>query len=121
MGCRTQRPHLGKMMPKPGPSTPSFDRALSFLDVLLTRATPIVESDDTLGRPRQISDDETDMRVQLARTPFDLGHNMARLVPALRHLVAWIGGMDALSPTRVPGYAVRTYSGRPRSSIRFST
>src|SRR3954466_1094570 len=26
------------------------------------------------------------------------------------HLVAWIGGMDALSPTRVPGYAVRTYS-----------
>src|SRR4051795_8187328 len=29
--------------------------------------------------------------------------------------------MDALSPTRVPGYAVRTYSGRPRSSIRFST
>src|SRR3954454_7662024 len=24
-------------------------------------------------------------------------------------------------PTRVPGYAMRTYSGRPRSSIRFST
>src|SRR4051795_11051879 len=38
-----------------------------------------------------------------------------------RHLVAWIGGVDALSPTRVPGHAVRTYSGRPRSSIRFST
>src|SRR3954462_12761102 len=37
------------------------------------------------------------------------------------HLVAWTSGVDALSPTRVPGYAVRTYSGRPSSSIRFST
>jgi hypothetical protein len=27
----------------------------------------------------------------------------------------------ALSPTRVPGHAMRTYSGRPSSSIRFST
>src|SRR3954471_16462855 len=35
--------------------------------------------------------------------------------------VAWIGGVGALSPTRVPGHAVRTYLGRPRSSIRFST
>src|SRR3954452_11404161 len=34
--------------------------------------------------------------------------------------VAWIGGVGALSPTRVPGYARRTYSGRPSSSIRFS-
>src|SRR4051795_7960655 len=37
------------------------------------------------------------------------------------HLVAWIGGTGALSPTRVPGYAMRTYFGRPSSSIRFST
>jgi hypothetical protein len=35
--------------------------------------------------------------------------------------VAWIGGVGALSPTRVPGYAMRTYFGRPSSSIRFST
>lgn len=35
--------------------------------------------------------------------------------------VAWIGGVGALSPTRVPGHAMRTYSGRPSSSIRFST
>ena len=35
--------------------------------------------------------------------------------------VARIGGVDALSPTRVPGHARRTYSGRPRSSMRFST
>src|SRR3954464_10278211 len=44
-----------------------------------------------------------------------------RAIGAHRHLVAWIGGAGALSPTRVPGHAVRTYSGRPRSSIRFST
>src|SRR3954454_1787060 len=44
------------------------------------------------------------------------GHN-----PVYLHLVAWIGGMDALSTTRVPGHAMRTYSGRPSSSIRFST
>ena len=37
------------------------------------------------------------------------------------HLVAQIGGVDALSPTRVSGHAMRTYSGRPRSSMRLST
>src|SRR5215217_2491404 len=36
-------------------------------------------------------------------------------------LVAWIGGVGALSPTRVSGYMMRMYSGRPSSSIRFST
>src|SRR3954463_8685185 len=38
-----------------------------------------------------------------------------------RHLVAWIGGVGALSPTRAQDHAMRTYSGRPSSSIRFST
>jgi hypothetical protein len=38
-----------------------------------------------------------------------------------RHCGAWIGGVDASSPTRVPGHARRTYPGRPRSSIRFRT
>src|SRR3954447_18927615 len=38
-----------------------------------------------------------------------------------RHPAAWIGGVGALSPTRVPDYAMRTYSGRPRSNIRFRT
>ena len=45
-----------------------------------------------------------------------VAHDMKR-----SRLVAWIGGVGALSPTRVPGYAMRTYSGRPSSSIRFST
>src|SRR4051795_1905376 len=40
---------------------------------------------------------------------------------AARHLVAWLGGVGALSPTRVPGYAMRTYFGRPSSNIRLST
>src|SRR5829696_8840452 len=44
-----------------------------------------------------------------------------RKTSAMHHLVAWIGGAGALSPTRVPGHAMRTYSGRPSSSIRFST
>src|SRR3954453_4026582 len=39
----------------------------------------------------------------------------------LYHLVARVGGVGSLSPTRVAGYAVRTYSGRPRSNIRFRT
>src|SRR3954464_13376269 len=30
-------------------------------------------------------------------------------------------GAGALSPSRVPGYAMRTYSGRPSSSIRFGS
>src|SRR4051794_3545156 len=35
--------------------------------------------------------------------------------------VAWISGVDALSPTRVLDHAMRTYFGRPSSSMRFST
>src|SRR4051812_32212994 len=38
-----------------------------------------------------------------------------------RHLVTRIGGAGALSPSRVPGYAMRTYFERPSSSMRFST
>src|ERR1051325_8868017 len=67
-----------------------FDRTFSFLDPLLARATPVIEGDNTLGRPRQVGDDEADAGVQLARMPFDLRHNMARLVPALR-LIAKAG------------------------------
>src|SRR3954453_14831096 len=61
-----------------------FDRTLSFLDPLLARATPVIESDNTIGRPRQVGADEADAGEQLARMHFDLRHNMARLVPALR-------------------------------------
>jgi hypothetical protein len=35
-----------------------FDRPLAFLDVLLSRAAPIVEGDNVLRRSRQVGDDE---------------------------------------------------------------
>jgi hypothetical protein len=38
-----------------------------------------------------------------------------------RQIVAWVSSVDAHSPTHVPRYAVRRYSGRPSSSMRFST
>jgi len=68
--------------------------------VLLCSAALVIEGNDALGRTCQIGDDEADARVQLARMPFDLGHDVARLVPALRligeagkvasHLVRWL-------------------------------
>src|ERR1700751_1874654 len=52
-----------------------------------------------LGTACPVGDDKPDARVQLARMPFDLGHNVAQLAPALRpiaetgkvaaHLVRW--------------------------------
>jgi hypothetical protein len=41
--------------------------------------------------------------------------------PTPLHLFAWVRGVDTLSPPRVPGRATRTYSGRPRSGMRFGT
>jgi len=40
---------------------------------------------------------------------------------AFDRLVARVTGVGASSSTRVPGHAVRTCSGRPRSNMRFST
>ncbi len=36
-------------------------------------------------------------------------------------LVAWVSSLGTSNPTHGPGHAMRTYSGRPRSSMRFST
>jgi hypothetical protein len=47
------------------------------LDVLLASAAVVVEADDTLGRPRQVGDDEANPRAKLARMPLDLGHHLA--------------------------------------------
>src|SRR4051794_10781688 len=46
---------------------------------------------------------------------------VSALIAGPCHLVARIGGAGALSPTHVPGYAMRTYFGRPGPNIRFST
>src|SRR3954471_11875234 len=60
-------------------------------------------------------------RLRVADTCELLGLKRRQVFRLLAHLVAWIGGTGALSPTCVPGYAMRTYFGRPSSSIRFST
>jgi len=61
-----------------------LDRALALLDPLLGRAALVVERDDALGRPHQVGDNEADARIKLAGVPLDLGHDPARLGPALR-------------------------------------
>ena len=43
-----------------------LDCTFALLDPLIRHAALIVESDYTLGRPRQIGHDEADARVQLA-------------------------------------------------------
>ena len=60
-----------------------LDGVLALLDVLLSRATPIVEGHHPLGRPAEIGDDEPDTGKQLAGVPLHLGHDAAGLVPAL--------------------------------------
>ena len=52
--------------------------------------------------------------------PFSIMGASAQSHPATDR-VAWVGRSGASSPTRVPGHAMRTYSGRPRSSMRFRT
>ena len=82
-----------------------LDRVLAFLDPLLARAALIIESDDALGRACQIADDEADARVQLTRMPLHLGHDMARLVPALR-LIAEAGVVAPHLVWRSPNQAL---------------
>src|SRR6266478_5578421 len=71
---------------EPGP----LDRVLAFLDPLLRRPPPVVESNHLLGRAMEVRHDETDARVQLAGMPFHLRHDPARPTPALR-LIAEAG------------------------------
>ena len=51
----------------------SIYRALALFDPLLACAALVVESDDVLGRARQVGDDEAETRIEFARMPFDLG------------------------------------------------
>ncbi len=45
------------------------DRVLAFLDVLLRRATAVVELRHPLGGPRQVGHDKADPRTKLAWLP----------------------------------------------------
>src|SRR3954447_13862662 len=69
----------------------------------------------TPGRSAEVFIDG-DLEVRFAARPTN-----GPQVPHPRNRVAWVGGVHALSPTRVAGYAMRTYSGRPKSNIRFRT
>jgi hypothetical protein len=50
----------------------------------------IVETDNPLGRARQVGDDEADAGIKLAGVPLNLGDHAARRLPALR-LIAEVG------------------------------
>jgi hypothetical protein len=89
-----------------------LDRVLALLDVLLAGAALVVEGDNPLGRARQIGDDEANARVQLARMPFDLCHDVAGLVPALR-LIAEAGVVASYLVRRSPNRASSPPSTRP--------
>ncbi len=53
------------------------DGVLAFFDILLRFTPLIVERHHPLGGAGQVGDDETDAGIQLARMPFDLGHDPA--------------------------------------------
>src|SRR3954470_431939 len=91
-----------------GQSRP-FDRVLAFLYILFARAAPVIEGDDAFGRARQVGDNESNTRIQLARIPFDLRHNMARLAPTLR-LIAEAGVVAPYLVRRSPDRAFEQMS-----------
>ena len=57
------------------------DGVFAFLDVLLRRATLIVEDDDPLGGTGEVGHNETDPGIKFTWMPFDLGDNPAHLGP----------------------------------------
>jgi len=57
---------------------------LAFLDVLLGRATLIVEAEDLLGLQGQVGDEKANAGEQFAGVPLHLGHYPARPVPGAR-------------------------------------
>jgi hypothetical protein len=85
-----------------------LDRAFAFLDPLLARPALVIEGNHTLGRARQVGDDEADARIKFARMPLDLGDHSARPGPACG-LIAEIG-ME-------PAHIVRRSSDRPREQV----
>jgi len=58
-------------------------RKLAFVDPLPERRTLAVKSHHPVHAPRQIRDDEDDSRKQLARVPFQLGHDATESVRTL--------------------------------------
>ena len=81
--CVELQPHL--VIAEPSARQPRPAKGiLAFLDVLFGRAALVVEPYHPVWLHRQIGDDESDTRKQLARMPFDLGDHTALLVPGPR-------------------------------------
>jgi len=59
-----------------------FEGVFAFLDILLGCSTPVVKLKHPFISNRQGCDHKTHARKQLARMPFDLGDDPARLAPA---------------------------------------
>jgi len=57
-----------------------LDRALTFLDPLLGRATLVVEVHDASGRTSHVGDDKADAREEFAEMPLDFGDDSAPYV-----------------------------------------
>ena len=57
------------------------DRIFAFLDVLFSRATLIVKTDDPVRLHRQIGNHEAHAREQITGVPLDLGDDAAGLLP----------------------------------------
>src|SRR3546814_19250709 len=72
----------------------------AFLDVLLCGAALVVEPHHPVWLHRQVGDDEADFGEQLARMPFDLGDDAARLVPGRRLILEVLEEPFALGPRR---------------------
>src|SRR5262249_10741337 len=71
------RPEAHAGQPRP------LHRVLPLLDVLLGRATSVVEGDHLPGWATQVRHDEADARVQLTGVPLDFRDHATRLAPAL--------------------------------------
>ena len=67
-------------------------------------------------RPRELEAEDAKLKRIVAEQVLDMS-----AMKELLGFVARIGGVGRLSLIGIPGHAMRTYSGRPRSSIRFST
>lgn len=74
------KPDLVVAEPLAGEQRP-VDRVFTFLDVLLSCATLIVEADDPLRLHRQVGDDKAHAGEQVAGVPFHLGNDPAGFAP----------------------------------------
>src|SRR3954468_9977298 len=94
---------VGPHRPARQPCPP--DRVLALSDPVLRRAALIVEGHHALGRAAQVRDQEAHPRIEFARVPLNLGHDPARVAPAL----GLVAKADVEASDLMRGTAHRTY------------